>query len=85
MKKYVIPVIVPYAEKKKDWIFDNQKIEKDTQSLTKELLEENIKKHLEQIEESSEQYYVEVAFVGNDFTNISEQNQEEFLELIQKS
>ena len=84
MKKYVIPVIVPYAEKKKDWIFDNQKIEKDTQSLTKELLEENIKKHLEKIEEASEQYYVEVAFVGNDFTNISEQQQEEFLELIQK-
>ena len=26
MKKYVIPVIVPYTEKKKDWIFDNQKI-----------------------------------------------------------
>ena len=84
MKKYVIPVIVPYAEKKRDWIFDNQKIEKDTQSLTKELLEENIKKHLEKIEEASEQYHVEVAFVGNDFTNLSEENQEEFLDLIQK-
>ena len=45
MKKYVIPVIVPYAEKKKDWIFDNQKIEKDTQKLNKDSLEELIKKH----------------------------------------
>ena len=84
MKKYVIPVIVPYAEQKRDWIFDNQKIQKETQKLTKEILEDTIKKHLKKIEETPEQYYVEVAFVGTDFTNLSEQEQEEFLELIQK-
>ena len=84
MKKYVIPVIIPYVEQKKDWIFDNQKIEKDTQKLNKDSLEELIKKHLDKIEEASEQYYVEVAFTGADFTSLSEQEQEEFLELIQK-
>ena len=26
MKKYVIPVILPYTEQKEDWIFDNQRI-----------------------------------------------------------
>ena len=26
MKKYVIPVILPYTEQKADWIFDNQRI-----------------------------------------------------------
>ena len=84
MKKYVIPIIVPHAEQKKDWIFDNQNIEKNSNKLTKEILEENIKKHIEKIEEASEQYYVELAFVGNDFTNLSEEEQVEFLELIQK-
>lgn len=84
MKKYVIPVIIPYVKQKKDWIFDNQKIEKDTQTLNKDSLEELIKKHLDKIEEASEQYYVEVAFTGADFTSLSEQEQEEFLELIQK-
>ena len=84
MKKYVIPVILPYDKQKKDWIFDNQKIEKENQKLSKELLEDIIKKHLEKVEEAEEQYHVEIAFVGNDFTNIPEEQQKEFLELIQK-
>lgn len=84
MKKYVIPVIVPYSEKRNDWIFDNQKINMVNQELTKETLEEIIKKHLEKIEESTEHYHVEVAFTGTDFTNLSEQLQEDLLELIQK-
>ncbi len=84
MKKYVIPVIVPNTGKRKDWIFDNQKIHVTNEELTKEVLEENIKKHLEKIEDSSEHFYVEVAFTGADFTNLSEQVQEELLELVQK-
>lgn len=84
MKNYVIPVIVPNAGKKKDWIFDNQKIHVTNQELTKEILEDTIKKHLEKIEDSSEHYYVEVTFTGADFTNLPEQTQEELLEVVQK-
>lgn len=84
MKNYVIPVIVPNTGKKKDWIFDNQKIHVTNEVLTKEILEDTIKKHLERIEDSSEYFHVEVAFTGADFTNLSEQVQEELLEIVQK-
>ena len=84
MKNYVIPVIVPNTEKRKDWIFDNQKIHVTSEDLTKEILEDIIKKHLEKIENSSEQFNVEVSFTGADFTNLSEQVQEELLEVVQK-
>ena len=84
MKNYVIPVIVPNTGKKKDWIFDNQKTHVTSEELTKETLEEIIKKHLEKIEDSSEHFFVEVAFTGADFTNLSEQVQKELLEVVQK-
>jgi hypothetical protein len=45
MKKYVIPVILPYTEQKADWIFDNQRISAQKDDLNKEKLEELIKKH----------------------------------------
>ena len=84
MKKYVIPVILPYTEQKSDWIFDNQRISSQKEDLNKEKLEELIKKHLIKIEEKDEHCYVEVAFVGFDFTNLKEKIQEELLETIQK-
>ena len=81
MKKYVIPVIIPYSQDKKDWIFDNQKIIRENQKkLTKESLVETIETHLEKIPQPS---VIEVAFLGTDFTNISEDLQEELLESLQ--
>ena len=84
MKKYVIPVILPYTEQKSDWIFDNQRISSQKEDLNKEKLGELIKKHLIKIEEMDEHCYVEVAFVGFDFTNLKEKTQQELLETIQK-
>ena len=43
MKKYIIPVILPYIKQKEDWIFDNQKISEQKEELNKEKLEELIK------------------------------------------
>ena len=84
MKKYVIPVILPYTEQKEDWIFDNQRISSQKEDLNKEKLEELIKKHLIKIEEMDEHCFVEVAFVGSDFTNLKENIQQELLETLQK-
>ena len=84
MNKYVIPVIIPYIGNKKDWIFDNQQITKNEKELTIESIEEIINNHLKKIEDSGEQYYVELAFLGTDFTNLSEEKQEEVLEFVQK-
>ena len=84
MNKYVIPVIIPHVVTKKDWIFDNQQINKNNSELTTEAIEETIKKHLKKIEESDEHFYVELSFIGTDFTNLSEERQEELLELVQK-
>ena len=82
MKKYVIPVILPYTEQKADWIFDNQRISSQKEDLNKEKLEELIKKHLIKIEEMDEHCFVEVAFVGSDFTNLKENIQQELLETL---
>ena len=84
MKKYIIPVILPYIKQKEDWIFDNQKISEQKEELNKEKLEELIKKHLIKIEEMDEHCYVEVAFVGCDFTSLNQNIQEELLETLQK-
>ena len=84
MNKYVIPVIIPHVGTKKDWIFDNQQINKNKSELTTEAIEETKKKHLKKIEESDEHFYVELSFIGTDFTNLSEEKQEELLELVQK-
>ena len=84
MNKYVIPIIIPYVGEKRDWIFDNQQINKNNNELTIDVIEEIIKKHLKKIEEADEQYYVELAFLGTDFTNLSEEKQEELLEFVQK-
>ena len=84
MKKYVIPVILPYTEQKEDWIFDNQRISVQKDDLNKEKLEELIKKHLTKIEDMDEHCYVEVAFVGCDFTNLNNNLQEELLDTLQK-
>ena len=84
MKKYIIPVILPYIKQKEDWIFDNQKISEQKEELNKEKLEELIKKHLIKIEEMDEHCYVEVAFVGCDFTSLNQNIQEEILETLQK-
>ena len=84
MKKYVIPVILPYTEQKADWIFDNQRISAQKDDLNKEKLEELIKKHLTKIEDMDEHCYVEVAFVGCDFTNLNNNLQEELLDTLQK-
>ena len=70
MKKYIIPVILPYIKQKEE--------------LNKEKLEELIKKHLIKIEEMDEHCYVEVAFVGCDFTSLNQNIQEEILETLQK-
>ena len=84
MKKYVIPVILPYTEQKADWIFDNQRISVQKDDLNKEKLEELIKKHLTKIEDMDEHCYVEVEFVGCDFTNLNNNLQEELLDTLQK-
>lgn len=84
MKKYIIPVILPYIRQKADWIFDNQRISNQSEELNKEKLEELVKKHLIKIEEMDEHCYVEVAFVGCDFTNLDQNLQEELLETLQK-
>ena len=82
MKKYVIPINVPYVKGNKDWIFDNQKItKKEEEKLNKEKVEEIINSHLEKLEES---YDIEVAFLGADFTNLEEQIQEDILISLQK-
>ena len=80
MKKYIIPVILPYIKQKEDWIFDNQKISEQKEELNKEKLEKKKKKHLIKIEEMDEHCYVEVAFVGCDFTSLNQNIQEELLE-----
>ena len=69
---------------RKDWVFDNQKIRRDEDALTQEKLEEVLKKHLDKVENTKENYYVEVAFLGTDFTNLEEQLQEDLLQLLQK-
>ena len=81
MKKYIIPIIVPDSRDKKDWIFDNQNITKDTAQLNKQKLEELVEKHLKKVEEGTS---VEVAFFGADFTNLEEALQEELLKALQE-
>ncbi len=78
MKKYTIPVVISNSQEKKDWFFDNQKILKDKQEkLTKEKLVGIINSHLDKLQEN---YYIEVAFIESDFTNLEEAIQEELLE-----
>ena len=82
MKKYVIPVVIPYKMQKNDWIFNNQKIIKDNvEDIDKQKLEEIINKYIEKIKEPC---FVELAFLGTDFTNLEESKQEELLETVQK-
>ena len=86
MKKYTIPVILDYPSERKDWIFENQKISKisakkgvvNERKINKEFLADTINEHIEKLEEN---YIIEVAFVGTDFTNLSEELQEELLDL----
>ncbi len=80
MKKYTIPIFLPDKREKKDWIFNNQKILKEQQDITKESLAEQINEHLEKLQGT---FYVEVAFFGADFTNLEEELQEELLEQLQ--
>lgn len=78
MKKYTIPIVIPYTQEKKDWILDNQKIpRKLDEKITKEKLVDIINTHLEKLQEH---YIIEVAFLGADFTDLSEETQEELLE-----
>ena len=82
MKKYVIPVVIPYKMQKNDWIFNNQKIIKDNvEDIDKQKLEEIINKYIEKIKEPC---FVELALLGTDFTNLEESKQEELLETVQK-
>lgn len=81
MKKYIIPVVIPYKEKIKDWVNDNQKITKDYQDgINARKLEEIVESHLNKIPKNT---YVEVAFLGTDFTNLEEKMQEELLKALQ--
>ena len=43
MNKYVIPVVISYVGKKKDWVFDNQQITKNEKELSIESIEETLK------------------------------------------
>lgn len=81
MKKFIIPIYVQYTSNKKDWIFDNQKIANDKKELTKEKLKCIIQSNISKIKERS---FIEVAFVGADFTNLSEDLQIELLETLQQ-
>ena len=81
MKKYIIPVIIPSIQKANDWIFDNQKIVKSNyQNITKESLKQIIDEHLQKL---TEHYDIEVAFMGEDYTNLEDGLQEELLETMQ--
>ena len=81
MKKFIIPIYVPYTSSKKDWIFDNQKIANEKKELTKEKLKDIIQSDISKIKEKT---FIEVAFVGADFTNLSEDLQIELLEVLQQ-
>ena len=81
MKKFIIPIYVPYTSSKKDWIFDNQKIVNGKKELTKEKLKDIIQTNITKIKQGT---FIEVAFVGADFTNLSEDLQIELLEILQR-
>ena len=50
MKKYVIPVILPYLQQRRDWIFDNQEIAKESgERINKQQLIELVEKHLNKL------------------------------------
>jgi len=80
MKKYIIPIVIPYSSDKKDWIVDNQKVlGKKQEKIDKEFVEKTVNAYLERKPENSE---VEVAFIGADFTNLEEGLQEEVLDCL---
>lgn len=82
MKKYIIPIIIPYSREKEDWIFDNQKIMNNhQQKFTNETLENIIEEHLKKIEEK---FFIEVAFLGSSFTNLDIEYQEQLLKIVYK-
>ena len=82
MKKYIIPIIIPYSQDKKDWVLENQKIKQENiKEFTVEKVDAFIKKELKKVENEE---YVELAFLGADFTDLEEGLQEKMLENAQK-
>lgn len=82
MKKYVIPVFIPYDKKNHDWILKNQKIEnEEVEKINSQKLTEIIDKHISKIRGFDNR---EVAFLGADFTTIEQSLQEELLQTLQR-
>ena len=82
MKKYTITIIIPQSKEKKDWIFENQKIQRESEEkITTEKITAIINTHLEKLQEH---FLIEVAFIGADFTSLNEGLQEELLQHLSK-
>lgn len=79
MKRYIIPIVIPISNEKKDWVYQNQRLSDNKIQLNKDLLAKIIYEHIEKMEEH---YNVEVSFLGGDFFDLEENLQIELLELL---
>ena len=79
MKKlYIIPIFVPYTND--DYIFyEQEKNSSKNDNITKEEAKEIIESHLKNIEK--EESKIEIAFLGGNFATMSEEKQEELLQV----
>ena len=79
-RQYIIPIFVPHLGCPNDCIFCNQKsISGQKKEMTKEEANKIIKNYLKSINKEDAQ--IEIAFFGGSFTAISEEKQEELLQV----
>lgn len=80
-KEYIIPIFVPYIDKQNICtLFNSKLVDEDLEQLTKSKVKEIIDKYLKVFNDNNE--YVEVAFLGECFTNLEETHQMNLLEAV---